>query len=473
MKGWFAQGRDKLGHWIHRLAQWVGGKSYGGLTAASARVSVDTPDIRPEEFEFESSRPYEQDWLGRAEFGAGLSRLAQYGSGSGVVLLDGHWGCGKTTFIQMWASSMRNEGRTVIEVNAWSGDYADSPFDDMVMQLGRGLSEQHKGLRSFAALIVGMPAGMLTWAHGLKALKVIVESLDPNAITSVAKLIWALWKAGRRWGNRERRMTWLKARLTVAARFVWRRRRKSLVIVIDELDRCRPDYALRFLEMIKHVFEVPYVTFVVAANADELGNAVNGVYGADFDGKGYIERFFDIWLPLPVGDRANFVQRCLEKRSFKAAAGKEVSFDVGTYCGAAEGAAARLLEASSLSPRQIKKAVKHLTITLLFNRSDDDQFAATVVFVGLVRHIAPAAYDAIESGADDDELSNRLLGGLSGTENDVGTAAMARELIGWVRCDESKCEAARRALDSISLGGDSIGLDSDGGQLTRPSNSES
>lgn len=57
--------------------------------------------------------------------------------------------------------------------------------------------------------------------------------------------------------------------------------------------------------------------FIVAANARELFQTVNGVYGDGFDGSGYVERFFDIWLPLPVEDRENFVKRRSEDQSFK------------------------------------------------------------------------------------------------------------------------------------------------------------
>ena len=332
MLSWFSRVRGRAGQLLHRFAQWVGARRYGGLTPGIARVSVMTPDIRPEEPVLDAAAPYENDWIGFDEFGAGLTRLTQYGSGSGVVLVDGQWGWGKTTFANMWASSMRSEGRIVVQVNAWTGDYADSPFDDIVEQLRRGLREQNKGRAPLATAAVATTAGtlILSWAGGVRALQGFVEFVDPTAIAPTARLVWALGRAARGVARQQaRRMKRLKRRLAKAVpRHYGRRRLKSLVVVVDELDRCRPDYALRFLETIKHVFEVPNVTFIVTANAEELANAVNGVYGAKFDGKGYVERFFDILLRLPLGDRANFVSCCLEETGgFRSAAGKDVVFD--------------------------------------------------------------------------------------------------------------------------------------------------
>ena len=291
MLSWFSRVRVRAGQLMHRLAQWVGGRNYGGLTPGTVRVSVVTPDIRPAEPGLDAATPYANDWIGFDEFGAGLTKLTQYGSGSGVVLVDGEWGWGKTTFAKMWASSMRSEGRTVVQVNAWTGDYADSPFDDIVEQLRQGLREQYRGLGPLATAAVATTAGTLSWAGGVEALQGVVEFVDPNAIAPIARLMWALGRAARVVAREQaRRIKRLKKRLARAVpRQYGRRRRNSLVVVVDELDRCRPDYALRFLETIKHVFEVPNVTFIVTANAGELANAVNGVYGAEFNGKGYVE----------------------------------------------------------------------------------------------------------------------------------------------------------------------------------------
>ncbi len=65
-----------------------------------------------------------------------------------------------------------------------------------------------------------------------------------------------------------------------------------LFIFIDELDRCRPDYAIELLEGIKHLFGVKGIYFVVATNISQLSESVKAVYGSGFDGERYLKRFF-------------------------------------------------------------------------------------------------------------------------------------------------------------------------------------
>lgn len=65
-----------------------------------------------------------------------------------------------------------------------------------------------------------------------------------------------------------------------------------VVIIIDELDRCRPTYAIKLLEEIKHLFDVPGIIFVFGLYGEQLSHSVAGAYGSGFDGKAYLRRFF-------------------------------------------------------------------------------------------------------------------------------------------------------------------------------------
>ena len=72
-----------------------------------------------------------------------------------------------------------------------------------------------------------------------------------------------------------------------------------LVFFIDELDRCKPDYAIRLLERIKHYFDDERVTFVFSVSFSQLQWTVKSYYGSEFDSTRYLDKFFDIRLSLP------------------------------------------------------------------------------------------------------------------------------------------------------------------------------
>lgn len=73
----------------------------------------------------------------------------------------------------------------------------------------------------------------------------------------------------------------------------------KFIIFIDELDRCKPSFAVSFLERIKHYFSSDRIIFVFSTNISELQNTIKAYYGNYFDGCGYLDKFFDIRLSLP------------------------------------------------------------------------------------------------------------------------------------------------------------------------------
>ena len=83
-------------------------------------------------------------------------------------------------------------------------------------------------------------------------------------------------------------------------------RGNRLVVFVDELDRCRPSFAVKLLERIKHYFANDRITFVFSINAEELQHTIRQHYGSGFDACRYLERFFDLRVSLPPADMAKF-----------------------------------------------------------------------------------------------------------------------------------------------------------------------
>ena len=75
---------------------------------------------------------------------------------------------------------------------------------------------------------------------------------------------------------------------------------ERLVIFVDELDRCRPSFAIKVLERIEHYFVNDRITFVFSMNIEQLQHTIKAFYGNDFDACRYLDRFFEIRLSLPT-----------------------------------------------------------------------------------------------------------------------------------------------------------------------------
>ena len=74
---------------------------------------------------------------------------------------------------------------------------------------------------------------------------------------------------------------------------------QKLVVFIDELDRCKPSYAVEMLERIKHYFDDERLIFVASVNKEQLVHTISNYYGDAFDATGYLNKFFDINIYLP------------------------------------------------------------------------------------------------------------------------------------------------------------------------------
>lgn len=82
-----------------------------------------------------------------------------------------------------------------------------------------------------------------------------------------------------------------------------------LVIFIDELDRCKPSYAVRLLERVKHYFSNECITFVFSVNKGELQHTVRRFYGDEFNASRYLDRFFDLQIALPPANMRKYMEK--------------------------------------------------------------------------------------------------------------------------------------------------------------------
>ena len=93
--------------------------------------------------------------------------------------------------------------------------------------------------------------------------------------------------------------------------------KKPLIFIIDELDRCNPHYAVKTLERIKHLFNIPNIVFVLSIDKEQLSNSIRGYYGSDLiDANEYLKRFIDIEYALPDPNVQNFCKYLFDYYDF-------------------------------------------------------------------------------------------------------------------------------------------------------------
>jgi hypothetical protein len=249
------------------------------------------------------------DPLNRIGLGKMLSDLLERIDDPLVVALDGRWGTGKTHFLKRWvgAHKLENKGKaTTIYFDAFAHDFLDDPLVALTGAIGERIPNEKNGnawksIKSAAAKLA-RPLTRIGLAVGSAGATEVVGTLADMAVNAGAKEVEkAIDEFWNRESGRRDAMQQLHASLVELTSKPASGEDKDgvLIFVIDELDRCRPDFALAMLEVIKHFFTVPKVHFVLGVNLEALKESVSMRYGANIDADDYLKKFINISMSLP------------------------------------------------------------------------------------------------------------------------------------------------------------------------------
>lgn len=233
----------------------------------------------------------------------------------GVIAIDGEWGSGKTYFVHQvkWLFDSANENidsdiknvlnstspkldniighkYKVFYYDAWKHDKSNNPFftllRSMILTFG-GIDYFKKEMGFIKSL--------------LKSASHIVKGVTPIDVESIFKGTKTLCGI-----NDEDQFSELEfieqmdVQVNSFLDYICEGQYEKLVIFIDELDRCKPSFAVELLEIIKHYFNSDKVIFVLSTNLKEFQYCIKHYYGEGFDGWKYLDRFIDIRLTLPI-----------------------------------------------------------------------------------------------------------------------------------------------------------------------------
>ena len=232
-----------------------------------------------------------------------------------TVALNGDWGSGKTFFVkqikmipdaynpqsnmdeeqckavqQCYRDNSCPDSYATVYYDAWAFDNHDDPILSLVyttLKSGCGEEPEGKGnsLIEAAVRVIDVIKGTnLTEIYGA------FKNQQPEKLTAEIE-----------------KTEDLKDSIRAFIDTLIQEKGNRLIIFIDELDRCKPDYAIRLLERIKHYFDDERITFVFSVNLTQLQWTVKGYYGSSFDATGYLEKFFDFFFTVPRVDSVRFL----------------------------------------------------------------------------------------------------------------------------------------------------------------------
>jgi len=231
--------------------------------------------------------PFENDALGREKLCGDWTRFIENSTTPFTLAIDAQWGDGKTVFLEMWKAYLENKGFRCMLLNAFRCDFYCDALPALIAEIQMQI-EPGGNFKKSAKKLVKSLASVQTASS-----VVFAEMPGVKAAAEISRTIHSAFKehdAIESYIAYRKAVDDFKKDLTETASQGGESR--PLVIFVDELDRCRPTFALDVLEKVKHIFDIPSIFFVFAVHKAELAKIVKSAYG-EINEEAYLGKFFD------------------------------------------------------------------------------------------------------------------------------------------------------------------------------------
>lgn len=327
----------------------------------------------------EGADPWVDDKLGRKDSAERLADMLAGQNGPLTIGLNASWGEGKTFFLKRFQKTYENRHGCAVYFNAWQDDFLDDPLLSLLCQLRKAIDglpqETFADSVKQAVLPVLKHAGAALFKSFVKnAAKIDIDAISTGELeTRTEKLIDEYAAASR---SRDE----LVKALDTLAKNVRDCSGNPLVIIVDELDRCRPTFAIETLERIKHLFAVENIVFVLGVDRDQLASSIRSVYG-DIDAQGYLQRFVDVEFALPRGSLYGLLQEQLTDSRIARAIDPNNGMQI---VNAFFSAFCAIADAKRIPPRAVEHAIRKFALVACARGHESHSWAIVTAYaIGL------------------------------------------------------------------------------------------
>ena len=362
---------------------------------------MDRVPSRFQGIEIPADNPFKNDRLGYAKYSSVLKGMVDMYKDTGcVIAVNGKWGTGKTTFIKMWEASLPKEDYNTVYYNAWETDYFTDPLVAILGEL-KDVSQDGDAFKKVSSTI----GKILTAASGVAIKGLIKKSIgvDSTEIGDVINEVnSSINGALDKYKEQKQSLEEFKQKLS---EYVAGQDGKPVVFIIDELDRCNPNYAVRVLEIVKHLFDVPNICFFLTIDKSQLECSIKGFYGnSEIDAENYLRRFIDIDFHMPEPYIEAFTELLFDHYGFQ-----QFFYDISedTYHTPADfrEMATALYRLYRLDLRTYDKIMAHTRLSLMQLRNDSI-ILDVILLLCFIRVADSSFFDAI---SNHDYSMNELL----------------------------------------------------------------
>lgn len=264
----------------------------------------------------ESENIYEGDLLDRKAFVDRMIEVTETIAANQknvCYALNGAWGVGKSFVLELFEQYVKNEQSEetasnkyfLFHYNCWEYDYYEEPLVAIVSSMLDEIEKQEKLFSSQAKAIIKSALKIIGKGLLAKGNELVEEKTGINfeEVTSVIR------------DANETRIKELEENKKFDSNFNFKKtlnamketvksisKEKTLIFVVDELDRCLPEYAIKVLERLHHVFDnIPNVQVIIAVDKKQFEHTVKNIYGEGTNVDKYLAKFIDFEMSLDEG----------------------------------------------------------------------------------------------------------------------------------------------------------------------------
>ncbi|BAW79760.1 KAP P-loop domain-containing protein [Candidatus Nitrosoglobus terrae] len=356
-------------------------------------MRITTPPL-----DIQESHGFKNDLLQRKQLGESLTNLVINSTEALVISLNSQWGEGKTTFVKMWQGLLKEQNIHSIYIDAFQNDHTDDAFILIVSAIS-SYADRHAGknkIKKFKKIAIETGKHLIPWAAKTVTKAFTFNLIDnegmerllaqKNIVQDTSEAVGGYVK--ERLETHTKKVELIEAfkkSLSELPSKLENNTSAKLVIIIDELDRCRLSFAIEIIEKIKHFFSIEHIIFVLAMHRNQLEGSIKHIYGKDIDAYTYLQKFISVEATLPPKfysnyDHGSYIQRLIKLH------------EIPNYNNTHEGIVSYLIPLVrhfEFSLRQIEKVFTNLAIIYGISNAKQDKSLldspALIVFISAVR----------------------------------------------------------------------------------------